>query len=48
MTDTEVALSSAEFAQLTSCANQVLSAANLGQLVRQLVAIDALSYVQSQ
>lgn len=26
----------------------VLSAANLGQLVRQLVAIDALSYVQSQ
>lgn len=26
----------------------LLSAANLGQLVRQLVAIDALSYVQSQ
>lgn len=28
--------------------NTVLSAANLGQLARQLVAIDALSYVQSQ
>lgn len=26
----------------------MLSAANLGQLARQLVAIDALSYVQSQ
>lgn len=26
----------------------VLSAANLGRLVRQLVAIDALSYVRSQ
>lgn len=29
-------------------ASIVLSAANLGQLARQLVAIDALSYVQSQ